>query len=180
MCMLKLYSFITFSTNISSVAPMRKPPCETEHINHTLRSALELTIWWARKINKQTIKMQCYTCIRGRGKHRALFEYRRGVGWRSRSFRFCLWACFGVCEDSQVRRAPPSPHSALCLECAGCWSRWRGSGGCGALSPGEKLWETGLLSAVEARSQALYVQKRLGFPWRKWEGFEVFQSRECH
>lgn len=141
MCLLKLYSFIIFSTIISSVAPMFKPPSETECTNHTLKSALELTIWWARKNNKQTIKMQCYKCLSGREKHRALLEYRRGVDWRSKSLGFCLWVCFGVCEDSRVRTAPPIPRfplwNALVAETdAGVGRRGR-LGGCGAPSPGK-------------------------------------------
>lgn len=179
MCLLKLYSFIIFSTIISSVAPMFKPPSETECTNHTLKRALELTSWWARKNNKQTIKMQCYKRLSGREKHRALLEYRRGMDWRSRSLRSCLWVCFGVCEDSPVRRAPPTPWFPLCLECSGCWNRcgWRAEAGVlgwvWSTESREKPWQTGLLSAGGARSQVLYVQKRLGFPWRKWEVFEV-------
>lgn len=178
MCLLKLYSFIIFSTIISSVAPMFKPPSETECTNHTLKSALELTIWWARKNNKQTIKMQCYKCLSGREKHRALLEYRRGVDWRSKSLGSCLWVCFGVCEDSRVRTAPPIPRFPLCLECSGGWNR------CGGRAEGALGWvwstesrkkpqQTGLLSTWGARSQVVYVQKRLRFPWRKWEVFEV-------
>ena len=137
MCLLKLYSFIIFSTIISSAAPMFKPPFETEYTNHTLKCALDLAIWWAKKNNTQPIKMQCYKRPSGREKHRALLEYRRGMDGRSRSLRSCLRVCFCVCEDAWVRTAPPTPRFPLCLECSGCWNRSGGLGGCGAPSPGK-------------------------------------------
>ena len=132
MCLLKLYSFIIFSTIISSVAPMFKPPSETECTNHTLKSALELTIWWARKNNKQTIKMQCYKCLSGREKHRALLEYRRGVDWRSKSLGSCLWVCFGVLWRLSGQNG--SSYSTIPSLSGMLWwlKQMRGSGGGGA------------------------------------------------
>lgn len=130
MRLLNLYSFIILSTSISSVLVSLwdwafkwwvKRPCPQE-----------LTVWWVRKTNKQTIKMKCHNYVIGKGKHRALVGYRRVTGWEEAEA--ACFACVFVLEteDSRVRVAPHSLHSPL----SGMpWSvnQVKGLGGCGEL-----------------------------------------------
>lgn len=175
---------ITFVHHLFQPAfPLTKSPSEAEHTNIKRPCLQELTVWWLRKTNKQTIKMKCYNYIIGKGKQRALFEYRRGMRWEEAAVWFVH--VFGLESMKTLRTEGPlarhAPRSIL-----KCWLSnqvegvgwlWRivESVGRNPESRGVTIRDKAAEFSGSQISRALYAaQKRLGWPWRKWEDFEVF------